>query len=50
MNTAFKAFVLLDKAIEGNDEAAKLKKNVTNPIEDELKPQVLSLMVRLRAI
>ena len=50
MNLVFRKLALLEAVIAENEEAAKIEGYVTNPIEDDLKRQVASLMVKIRAI
>lgn len=50
MNLVFRKLALLEAVIAENEEAARVDGYISNPIEEDLKRQVASLMIKIRAI
>ena len=50
MNIVFRKLALLEAVIAENEETARIEGYATNPIDEDLKRQVSSLMVKIRAI
>ena len=50
MNLVFRKLALLEAVIAENEETARVDGYISNPIEEDLKRQVASLMIKIRAI